>query len=149
MKGTVSVYNAISKTIGCCILFVLVFATLASAQTRGTVEVIKDPRIDTLAARWSTLSKSKVRPSNWGYRIQIFNGSSRKDAYSAQAKFQDEYPEMRTYISFRDPNFKIHAGDFRSRLEAQKIMEQLKPYFKGMFITSGRINPPKIAKTDD
>jgi hypothetical protein len=143
MKKAALIYKAISKVTGCCIFFVLCSIT-APAQTRGKVEVVKDARVDTLAARWSSLSKGTVRSSNFGYRVQIFSGPNRKDAYSAQDRFQQEHPDMRTYISYRDPNFKVHAGDFRTRLEAQKMLEELKPYFTGMFVISGKINPPKL-----
>ena len=144
MKKTASIYKALGKVTGYCIFFVLCSAS-ARAQTRGRLEVIKDTRVDTLAARWGELNKGGgVRLSNWGYRVQIFSGPNRKEAFNAQARFQQEHPDMRTYISYRDPNFKVHAGDFRSRLEAQKMIEELKPFFNGMFIISGKINPPKL-----
>lgn len=145
MKAALN-YKAISKVTGCCIFFVLC-TIAASAQTRGQVEVIKDARVDTLAARWSSLGKGNVRSTNFGYRVQIFSGPNRKDAYNAQARFQQQHADMRTYISYRDPNFKVHAGDFRTRLEAQKMLEELKPFFTGMFIISGKINPPKLETT--
>ncbi|GAA4325272.1 hypothetical protein GCM10023149_27480 [Mucilaginibacter gynuensis] len=137
------IYKALSKVTGCCFLFVLCTIT-ASAQSRGKVEIIKDARIDSLAARWNTLSNGSGRSSNYGYRVQIFSGGNRKDAFNAQTKFQEQHPDMRTYISYRDPNFKVHAGDFRTRLEAQKMLEELKPYFTGMFVIAGKINPPKL-----
>ncbi|RVU01474.1 SPOR domain-containing protein [Mucilaginibacter limnophilus] len=144
--NTASIYKALTaKVTGCCTFFMLI-AAAASAQERGKVEVIKDSRVDTLIARWDDLNKKSgaVRSSNWGYRVQIFSGSNRNTAFNAQNKFQEMYPGMRTYISYRDPNYKVHAGDFRSRLEAQKMMQELKPYFTGMFIISGKINPPKL-----
>ncbi|RYD95766.1 MAG: SPOR domain-containing protein [Sphingobacteriales bacterium] len=148
MKKAVSKYKAFSKVTGCCIFFVLCSAA-AVAQTRGRVDVVKDSRVDTLISRWSDLNKGKVRSSNWGYRVQIFSGSNRKDAFNAQSTFQQQHPDMRTYISYRDPNYKVHAGDFRSRLEAQKMIQELKPYFNGMFIISGKINPPKLEPAND
>ncbi|MCD8741340.1 SPOR domain-containing protein [Mucilaginibacter roseus] len=149
MNNTASKYKAlIAKVAGCCVFFMLI-AISASAQ-RGRVEVIKDPRVDTLINRWADLSKGgSVRSSNYGYRVQIFNGSNRKDAYKAQNRFQDMHPDMRTYISYRDPNFRVHAGDFRTRLEAQKMLEELKPYFSGMFVIPGKINPPKLNTGND
>ena len=121
----------------------LISALKASAQTtRGTVQVIKDARIDTLAARRLAAGKTggiEVAASS-GYRVQIFTGSTRKDAYDAQAKFQQQYPDVRTYITYREPNFKVRAGDFRTRLEAEKLMDELKKWFTGMFIISEKIN---------
>ena len=128
----------------------------ANAQTRGTVEVIKDPLIDTLAARRGMLKVTGVSPlsaagatSSYGYRVQIYNGSSRKEAYNVQARFLDEHVGMRTYIRYDEPNYKIRAGDFRSRLEAEKLMQELRGSYTGLFIIRDKITPPKITTTTD
>ncbi len=137
--NTASTYKAlIAKVAGCCVFFML--AALSASAQRGKVEVVKDPLVDTLINRWDELSKGKARTGNYGYRVQIFNGTSRKSAFDAQNRFQEDHPGVRTYISFRDPNFKVQVGDFRSRLEAQKMLEELKPYFSGMLIIPGKIN---------
>ncbi|GAA4096293.1 SPOR domain-containing protein [Mucilaginibacter panaciglaebae] len=130
------------------------FATAAHAQTRGTVDVVKDPRIDTLAARRSTLKVAGApaavySTSGYGYRVQIYNGSSRKEAYNAQARFVEEFLGTRTYISYTVPNYKVRVGDFRTRLEAEKLLQELKGKFTSLFIISGKINPPKISTGND
>jgi hypothetical protein len=129
-----------------CIFFIALFIpALSFAQTRGKVEVVKDARIDTFAARRVELNKagSAEALNINGYRVQIFTGENRKNAYDAQAKFQEEYPNIRTYIIYNEPNFKVRAGDFRTRLEAEKLQDDLKKWFTGMFIIPEKINPPK------
>lgn len=141
----------------CCLFLFLISPLLSQAQTRGTVEVIKDHRIDTLIARRLESSRSGGSSgstggnyiSTDGYRVQFFSGSNRTDAYSAQARFKKKYPELRTYITYREPNFKVKAGDFRTRLEATKLMQEIRPIFTSLFIISEKINPPKLDKTDD
>lgn len=146
------VHKALFSIITGCFFFMPI---MVKAQTRGTVEVIKDPLIDTFAARRSSIKVSGTSSattssnSSYGYRVQIFNGPNRKEAYAAQERFQNEHPGMRTYISYPGPNYKVHAGDFRSRLEAEKIMQELRGSFTGLFIIRGKINPPKITPTDD
>lgn len=128
---------------------ILCLPSLLFAQTRGKVEVDKDPKVDSLIGNYLVGGKkNSAEPasssSSYGYRIQIFSGSDRKGAYSAQTKFQDRFPETRTYISYRDPNFKVKVGDFRSRLEAEKMIQELKPAFNGLYIISEKINLPKL-----
>ena len=123
-------------------------------QERGKVEVIKDSRIDTLIAKRFSLKgtaavKSNASFSSNGYRVQIYSGSNRNAAYDAQAKFQNKYPEQRTYITYNEPYFKVHAGDYRTRLEAEKIMQQLKGNFTSLFIISEKINPSKADISND
>jgi hypothetical protein len=155
MKKAVSTYKAMfSKVIGYCFFFILIItSTQAIAQqTRGKVDVIKDPLVDTLIAKRFELNNAAGAPvafSSIGYRVQIFSGSNRKAAYSAQAKLQDQYPELRTYIIYNEPNFKVRAGDFRTRLEAQKLMQDLRPNFSSLFIISEKINPPKTDLNND
>lgn len=122
------------------------------AQSRGTVKVYKDALIDTLIAKRNFLTTVKGGSasgfSSSGYRIQIYSGSNRRDAYNIQSRFQSEYPGVRTYISYRSPNFKVHAGDFRTRMEAEKMARDLRGSYSNIFIMAERINPPK-ADTND
>ena len=121
------------------------------SQTKGKVEVVKDSLIDTLIAKRTTLLKTNTPAGEqeYGYRVQIFLGSNRQEAYSAQAKFKDEYPEFRTYITYTEPNFRVQAGDFRTRLEAEKLKNELIKMFSSLFIISQKINPQKTETPDD
>jgi hypothetical protein len=152
MKNASSYSKAKFCQIGYCILFIAFFTpALAIAQSRGKVEVIKDPLIDTLIARRPTLNKTVINgeETSNGFRVQIFFGSNRQAAYSAQEKFREEYPEFRTYITYTEPNFKVQVGDFRTRLEAEKLEKELTQIFTSLFIIPGKINPPKPDASND
>ncbi len=145
----VPVYKAILQITGFCFFIVLFFVAPVSAQIRGKLEVVKDARIDTFASRRADLNKANSEIAINGYRVQIFTGENRKDAYNAQAKFQEQYPNIRTYVIYSEPNFKVRAGDFRTRLEAEKLEEDLKKLFDGMFIITEKVNPPKLDSSDE
>jgi hypothetical protein len=145
----VSGNKALKQITGYCIFFVLIFVTATTfAQTKGKLEVIKDPRVDTLAARRLAPPKPGTVASGAtiasGYRVQIFTGPSRQEAFSQQNKFLSRYPDIRTYVTYREPNFKVRVGDFKTRMEAEKMMQDLHYLFTGMFIISERINLPKL-----
>jgi len=123
------------------------------APTRGTVEIDKDSKVDSLIGNY--LLGNKTNPaapggggsaigSSDGFRVQIFSGSDRKEAFNIQAKFQGRHPDVRTYLSYKEPNFKVHVGDFRSRLEAEKVVDELKNSYTGLFIIPEKINAPKL-----
>jgi len=136
------------KFAACCSLLLL--PTVLFAQQRGKVEVVKDPKVDSLIQNYLVDKKTGALPnapdgnaavSTDGYRVQIYSGAQRQAAYDAQAKFQERFPDQRTYISYNEPNFKVRVGDFRTRLEAEKMVHDLKPWFSGMFIVSEKITP--------
>ena len=113
-----------SVIVSCCFLL---FPFLTFAQTRGKVEVIKDPLIDTLISRRPSLGKagSAGGETTNGYRVQIFFGSNRQAAYNAQAKILKRntlnYP---TYIFYTEPNFKVHAGGLSVHGWKQKKLQK-------------------------
>lgn len=133
-----------------------------SAQTRGVVTVIKDPMIDSLIAHRISLNVSRpgtsstggtAKPgpvvSQMGYRVQIFYGSDRREAFNEQARFSSQYPNLNTYITYKEPNYYLRVGDFRTRLEAQRLISELKPLFPSLFIFREKINAPNLDYSND
>jgi hypothetical protein len=154
IKNAVSYQNiSFYKTMSCVLFAVFLAPFYGLAQIRGTVQVIKDPLIDTLIARRPSMNRILnnvvVDENPAGYRVQIFFGSNRQAAYDAQARFSSEYQEYRTYITYAEPNFKVHAGDFRTRADAEKLMKDLTGIFTSLFIIPEKINIPKPDQPND
>lgn len=139
------------------------FSAVAFAQTKGVVSVVKDPMIDSLIARRIELSlKPNTAPaevgtgrpgttivSQMGYRVQIFYGSDRREVFNEQSKFNSSFPELNTYITYKQPNYYLRVGDFRTRLEAQRLMNELRPLFPTLFIFREKINAPNLNYSND
>jgi hypothetical protein len=127
------------------------------AQTKGEVTVIKDPLIDSLIAKRIELNKKRPTTTNptgttvvsqMGYRVQIFYGLDRKEAFNEQSRFKGTYPKLQTYITYKEPNYYLRVGDFRTRLEAQNLLNQLKGVFPTLFIIREKINAPELEEVN-
>lgn len=127
-------------------------SNLIFGQTQGSVVEIKNPAIDSLITRRVILNKALINTTLnnkstgvllYGYRVQVYFGTDRKAAYKAQAKIKSLFPDLETYISYNQPNYRIKVGDFRTRLEAAKLVSQLRTSFPTLFIFNEQINPPK------
>lgn len=135
-------------------LILSLFLFSASFAQRGEVTVIKDPLIDSLIAKrsevYKTTSEVKIgKPivSSYGYRVQIFYGSDRREVFNQQARFKSLYPKFNTYLIYKEPNYYIRVGDFRTRLEAQRLMNEIRPAFPTLFIFREKINAPQLDTT--
>lgn len=135
-------------------LILSLFLFLASFAQRGEVTVIKDPLIDSLIAKRSEVYKTtgevkigKPIVSSYGYRVQIFYGSDRREVFNQQARFKSLYPKFNTYLIYKEPNYYIRVGDFRTRLEAQRLMNEIRPAFPTLFIFREKINAPQLDTT--
>ena len=136
------------------VIILCCFSTSLFAQQRGEVTIIKDPLIDSLIAKRIMLSKkaapvaavhsSGVIVSQMGYRVQIFYGSDRRETFNQQQRFKAEYPKTNTYITYKEPNYYLRIGDFRTRLEAQRMLNELRPLFATLFIFREKINAPSL-----
>ncbi len=119
----------------------------AFAQYDAKVTVIKDPLIDSLIAKRIALTKGVSKDGNlitvYGFRVQIYYGPDRKEAYNEQARFKSYYPEFETYLSYMQPNYSVKVGDFRSKSEAQLLLNTLRSTFPTVFIFNQPINPLK------
>jgi len=71
-----------------------------------------------------------------GFRINIFFQSgnlSRSNALAAQEAFEEQFPEIRSYVSFEEPYFRVNVGNFRTRLEAAAALENLRRLYPQAF----------------
>ena len=132
-------------------ILILFMVTATFAQTRGKVTIIKDPLIDSLIAKRIELNTKKPTTTNptssvivsqMGYRVQIFYGLDRRETFSEQAKFKALYPRLQSYITYKEPNYYLKVGDFRTRLEAQNFLNELRANFPTLFIFREKINAP-------
>lgn len=134
------------------LLFFFAFLSLSAFAQRGKgkVEVIEDARISVLQQKRlefamepeheTIIRKPGTKGTALGFRVQIYTGPSRSEAYAAQSRFQRMYSDINTYVSYTQPNYRVKVGDFRSRSEAQAIMRELRKGFSGVFLFTEQVN---------
>jgi hypothetical protein len=103
-----------------------------------------DARVDTLIQihREESTRKGGID----GFRVQIFQGT--KDAaYQAKAKFISTYENIKVYVLFQSPDFKVRIGDFRTKSEAIKLKYLIKNEFPAGYIIEDIISLPELSQT--
>ncbi|HUH73598.1 MAG TPA: SPOR domain-containing protein [Chitinophagales bacterium] len=110
-----------------------IFAQSSDTLTKGNALIFKDPRIDYLQKVYSAKSSLKVVPKKV-YRVQIIISKSRSEVNDAKAKFASKYPEIPVFLSFEPPTFKLRAGTFVSRQDAQTFLKEVRKMFPSSFI---------------
>jgi hypothetical protein len=125
-------------------LLFLVFACLlintAWSQDTSAVIVHKDPRVDALAKKQAAINtavKKATSRTMKGYRLMVVNTNNREEALSAKTKLYTLFPELKAYLSYQSPYFKLKAGNFKTREEAEKYRKMMNNMFpKGVFIVN-------------
>jgi hypothetical protein len=104
--------------------------------------VIADPRLNN--AIKSNMPAEGEIPSISGYRVQIYSGRDRNQANRVKENFLKMYPDQPAYLDYSAPNFRIRVGDFRNKLEAQKLLHDIKQNIEGVLIVPDKINFPEV-----
>ena len=128
-----------------CLIIFMALASLGFAQSRGSLHVDQDSRIESLIAKQRSLYK--VDSSFSGYRIHIFSeigNDALSHAKAVTSRFERAVPDIPIYLTYVEPHFLLRAGDFRNRVEAEKCLRKIKPRFKEAFVTQDKIYKPKI-----
>lgn len=132
-------------------LSLLLFFSVAMGQNKkGSLEIVMDPAIDRLqesrlvfmnsSTETVVREKTGTKGTALGFRIQIYSGSNRNEAYAAQSRFQQQYSDISTYVSYTQPNYRVKVGDFRSRSEAQAFMREVRKSFPTLFLFTEQVN---------
>jgi len=119
--------------------------SIGFAQSHGSLHVDQDSRIESLIAKQRTLYT--VDSSYNGYRVHVFmeiGNNALSHAQEVKAQFEKAFPDIPIYLSYVEPHFRLRAGDFRNRVEAEKCLRLIKPRFKEAFVTQDKIFKPRI-----
>lgn len=118
----------------------MVWAQKMDTLKFGQLTVIQDSAITTLLNTKPALQKSQTVP---GYRIQLTSSSNRKEVYDLKAEFLKYYPDVRAYVTYQQPYFKLRVGDFVDRTEANAFRDLINNRFPG-FIVPESVNPNNL-----
>jgi len=91
----------------------------------------QDPKFEQLLN-----DKRKINTSistNDTYRIQIFSGKS-DEAKKTLTDFRREYTNIDGTIIFNTPNYKVMVGNFKTRIEAERNLVEIKKRYKSVFL---------------
>lgn len=67
-----------------------------------------------------------------GFRVRIYQSSSqtaREASLAAMERFNAAFPEIPVYRGYQNPYFRVTAGNYRSRMEAEEALGQIKSDF--------------------
>jgi len=81
------------------------------------------------------ISAEATASTSSGYRVQVFLDNNPRTAKATARRkasaISSRFPEMRTYITYNSPYWRLRVGDFRSHAEASEAAAELRSAFPG------------------
>jgi hypothetical protein len=104
----------------------------------NTVILHKDPRIELLIRKQASINEitsREGRKTDKGFRLMIISTTKRDEAIAAKTKIYTYFPELKAYLWYQSPYFRLKAGNFKDRKDAEAYQKRLNIYFpNGVFI---------------
>jgi type 1 fimbria pilin len=112
------------------------------SQQEGNVKIVQDNRIDKVLDLHKQFKTD--HPEIEGFKIQIFMDSGNdavQKANSVVENFTINFPDTPVELTYGAPYYRVRAGNFRTRVEAEGVLKNILPYFSQAFIIKDKIKP--------
>lgn len=111
-------------------LFVLLFSLTGFSQ-QATLTIQEDPKLASLLQTKKELEKENRLAV--GYTVQLYYGELNQ-ANQILKKYRSTFSDWPASLEYETPNYKVWAGNFASRIEAERALIQIQQKFSSAFI---------------
>ena len=90
--------------------------------------IYRDPRVDSLIKKQIQINEETTRDSRRnipGFRIQVASSNDRNLVFNIKTKIYQLYPELKPYLIYQPPNYKLKVGNFKTPEEADPYLQKL------------------------
>jgi signal peptidase I len=117
--------------------------------TKGELIINQSSSIDSLLN--TDKKNQKFKAGFNGYRIQIFSGTSveKNKAIEIKAKFNQLFPDQRSYLEYKAPNFRVKVGNFRTKTSAMYMLSKVKAQFSNSYLVKSLIRFSEIKPKEE
>lgn len=109
----------------------------------GKITLQIDPKVQKLIDFKSIPIPPNTEPMKDGFRVQLFFDQDKEKVNEARAKVLEIDQELEVYIEYKAPNYNLMLGNYRTRLEAEKMQAQLSTEFPEGIVIATKIYIPK------
>ncbi len=98
-----------------------------------SVVVHKDPRLGMLVDKQIEINELTTRSSRQfapGFRILVVSSNNRNAVTEAKTTIYRHFPELRAYMMYQAPFFRLKVGNFQDRSEAEVYLSPIQKLFK-------------------
>jgi hypothetical protein len=113
--------------------------------SQAQVAVNAPEQLNNLVAKHIVANKANAGKL-MGFCVQICfesGSNSRERAEKYRIAFLSKYPKYSAYLTFKEPNFRVRVGDFRTRSEARGFREKILADFPQSFVVKDEVKYPK------
>ncbi|NJC27525.1 SPOR domain-containing protein [Neolewinella antarctica] len=122
--------------------FTVLLGTGVRAQTSVTVDV--DPKVEDLTELFVRTNEANTKVSGW--RVQILATTDRARLETVETDFKVNYPNIPVDWVHTKPYYKLRAGAFLTKQEAERLKFTLNRQFEGVYLVKADVNKSELLR---
>ncbi|UTW68156.1 SPOR domain-containing protein [bacterium SCSIO 12643] len=121
-------------------------------STRGHLKSNVPIKVQELNEIYTEQSKNK--PQIKGYTVLLYSGSganSKLKARNILLEFNEKFPDCNSasHLTWKSPNYEVRIGDYRTKLEAERLLQKIKEEFPTAFVKKAMIELPALRPEEE
>ena len=122
-------------------IFILLIFGIILSRAQGNVTYNFENGIENIEQQYINAWKKIKKVEGFTIQITSFSGiNSRVSIEREEAQFRHQFPDIPCNISYSEPNFRLRAGNFMTKLEAYNALQKIAPSFAGAFVLKDQID---------
>ncbi|MBP1630248.1 MAG: Sporulation Domain-Containing Protein [Bacteroidetes bacterium] len=131
------------------ILLLLSIFFIGVCKVDAQIEVIADGRLQTIIEQHITYNEIARTVPGYRIRVGVFTGAgSKQKAFDLRDELISNFPNVRSYVFFDEPNFTVKCGDYLTKLDAFSFFNKIKGAYSSATLIRDYINFPVISNDD-
>lgn len=127
--------------------FVLIVALLFAGQTlsaQSGISIKVDPSVEDLMELFQTENETVDKVPGW--RVQILATTDRGRLEMVESQFKVNYPSISVDWVHTKPYYKLRAGAFQTKQEAERLKYTLSKQFEGVYLVKDEISESQLLR---
>ena len=121
------------------IIFLVFTVALSLAQSNVTYNL--EEGIENIEQQYINAWKKIKKIEGFTIQITSFSGvNSRVSIEKEEAQFRQQFPDIPSNISYSEPNFRLRAGNFKTKVEAYNALQKITLSFAGAFVLKDQVD---------
>ncbi|TXF88701.1 SPOR domain-containing protein [Neolewinella aurantiaca] len=125
------------------LLYTLIFCYAGSLSAQN-ITVKTEPGIDALMELFQTENESETKVDGW--RVQILATTDRNRLNTVESEFKVNYPSVPVDWVHTKPYYKLRAGAFQTKQEAERLKYTLGRQFEGVYLVKDKVGKNELLR---
>ena len=126
-------------------LLLFFFATTLSAlSAQRMVAITPDDDVSRVLDLFSEINEREDKVEGW--RVQLLATTDRQQLETTERQFRADYPSVSVDWVHNKPYYKLRAGAFFTRQEAERLRQNLSEEYEGVYLVKDQVEESELLK---